>query len=220
MVLIFDLDDTLYDERTYVLSGLGAVAHYGNKLFGWNPTESFDYMRNVLDTSGRGRIFDLWLSSHGKCTRSLIKECVKVYRHHIPALELAPGVERLLVQLSSDFPLYLVTDGHKVVQKNKIEALGISHFFRKVMITHMYGRRHAKPSTYCFGLIRKKEQCKWQEMAYIGDNPQKDFVNLGPLGVNTVRVSTGVYRNVPAEPGYDANVTIDNLTLLRKKMNL
>jgi putative hydrolase of the HAD superfamily len=220
MILIFDMDDTLYDERTYVDSGLRAVASYGEERFGWNSVDSFNYMQHILETSGRGRIFDLWLASHGRCTRSLVKACVKVYRHHAPSLRLTPGVEGLLEQLSSDYSLYLVTDGHKIVQHKKVEALGISRFFQKVLITHRYGIRNAKPSTYCFELIRRREKCLWEDMVYIGDNPEKDFVNLNPLGVKTIRVNTGVYRNVKAKPGYDAAKTLERLDLLLEEVKL
>lgn len=214
MILIFDLDDTLYDERTYVLSGLQAVAKYGYERFGWESGESFEYMKNVLDEYGRGQIFDSWLASHGRVTRSLVKECVKIYRHHTPELQLESDVEQLLERLSLEHPLYLVTDGHKVVQSKKVAALGVSRFFKKVMITHRYGIKNAKPSTHCFELIRRNEGCEWGEMAYVGDNPMKDFVNLNPLGVKTVRVTTGVHRAGVAKPGYEARFSIDSLIQL------
>jgi len=212
MILIFDLDDTLYDERTYVLSGLQAVAKYGYERFGWESGESFEYMKNVLDEYGRGQIFDSWLASHGRVTRSLVKECVKVYRHHTPELQLESDVEQLLERLSLEHPLYVVTDGHKVVQSKKVEALGVSRFFKKVMITHRYGIKNAKPSTYCFERIKKWEKCDWKDMVYIGDNPAKDFVGLNPLGVTTIRVKTGVYRTCDAKPGSDALISISELT--------
>lgn len=212
MILIFDLDDTLYDERTYVLSGLQAVAKYGYERFGWEPGESFEHMKNVLDEYGRGQIFDSWLASHGRVTRSLVKECVKVYRHHTPELQLESDVEQLLERLSLEHPLYLVTDGHKVVQSKKVAALGVSRFFKKVMITHRYGIKNAKPSTYCFELIRKNEGCEWEEMAYVGDNPMKDFVNLNKLGVMTVRVRVGIYKNTAARCGFDSKYLVNNVT--------
>jgi putative hydrolase of the HAD superfamily len=64
------------------------------------------------------------------------------------------------------------------------------------------------------------EQCEWNEMVYIGDNPAKDFVNLNPLGITTVRVKTGMYRNVIAEPGYDAQISIENIGLLPETIGL
>jgi putative hydrolase of the HAD superfamily len=220
MILIFDLDDTLYDERTYVNSGLKAVAKYGQEKFGWDAAASYKYMKEVLEKDGRGQVFDSWLAANGKISRSLVMKCVKVYRHHNPELHISPQIQNLLVKLFPKYQLYLVTDGHKVVQQKKVEALNISKFFRKVMITHRYGIRNSKPSIYCFYRIREMEQCEWNEMVYIGDNPAKDFVNLNPLGITTVRVKTGMYRNVIAEPGYDAQISIENIGLLPETIGL
>ena len=86
--------------------------------------------------------------------------------------------------------------------------------FAKVYITHRYGVRYAKPSIHCFDLIRARERCDWADLVYVGDNPSKDFVNLTPLGVRTVRVLTGEYRHVVARPKYDATHQIENLEQL------
>jgi putative hydrolase of the HAD superfamily len=210
MIIIFDLDDTLYDERTYVESGLLAVAKFGEEKYGWDSSTSFHFMIDTLDNEGRGEIFNRWLEIHGKLTKKAVHECVRIYRHHTPFIELGREAQSLLLTLSK-YPLYLVTDGHKVVQKKKIDALDISDYFQAVFITHRYGIRNAKPSTYCFDLIRKREACDWSDMVYIGDNPEKDFVNLNLKGANTVRVLTGLHSCVKAKHGYDAIHTIPDL---------
>ncbi len=160
-------------------------------------------MVDILNREGRGAIFDRWIEDHGKYSRTLVRECVKVYRHHEPKLELNGEASKLLPKLSA-YPKYIVTDGHKVVQEKKIRALKISAFFRHIYITHRYGLQHVKPSIYCFEKIRQREKCNWRDMIYVGDNPDKDFVNLNPLGVQTVRVLTGIHKNVKAQIGYDA----------------
>ncbi len=215
MIIIFDLDDTLYDERMYVESGLRSVASFGADRFGWDLTTSFKFMTDVLEREGRGSIFDRWLVENGKIkNKGLIQECVKIYRHHIPTLQLCQQA-RLLLPVLSVYPLYVVTDGHKIVQQKKIEALNLAPIFRHIFITHRYGVNNAKPSTYCFEKIRERENCQWNEMMYIGDNPAKDFVNLKPLGIHTVRVLTGVHKGTKAELGYDAHQSIENLNELR-----
>lgn len=210
MVIIFDLDDTLYDERMYVKSGFQAVAAFGYERFGWDQDESFLLMVDLLEHNGRGAVFDQWLSTHRQYGKELVKKCVRVYRHHTPSIQLCTEARRLLPEIS-DYPLYLVTDGHKIVQQKKVNALGIEHYFKYVFITHRYGIRHAKPSTYCFSRIMEKEGCDWHNMLYVGDNPAKDFVNLNSLGVHTVRVLTGVHRNVIAKDGYEAQHIISDL---------
>jgi putative hydrolase of the HAD superfamily len=210
MVLIFDLDDTLYDERIYVESGLRAVAALGRSKFGWDSEASFRFMLDVLDREGRGAVFDRWLAAHNSYSRKLVQACLRCYRGHTPRLWLNDQARVLLPQLK-DYPLYLVTDGHKIVQQRKIEALGIAPLFRRVFITHRYGVKNAKPSTYCFERILELESCTWPEMTYIGDNPAKDFVSLNRQGANTVRVLTGLHSCAKAAPGYDAQHSIADL---------
>lgn len=208
MVLAFDLDDTLYDERRYVESGFRAVAADAEHRYGWRKDESFTYLCTVLDSHGRGAIFDRWLAEHGRLTKSEVQRCVGIYRAHTPHIRLLPAAQKLLPVLARRYPLYLVTDGNKLVQRRKIEALGIAPLFRKVLVTHQYGTAHAKPSPRCFERIRAHEGCSWNEMIYVGDNPAKDFVALNKLGGHTVRVLTGIHRHVVARPGYDAEFSI------------
>jgi putative hydrolase of the HAD superfamily len=215
MVLVFDLDDTLYDERTYVESGLQAVAEFGARELGLDRNESFTQMVEILDREGRGAVFDRWLARHDALRASMVRECVRVYRHHTPTLTLDTTASSLLRQLAASHRLYVVTDGHKVVQAKKVTALGLDAHVEKVYITHRYGIRHTKPSTYCFEKIKQRERCQWSEMVYVGDDPAKDFVNLKPLGVHTVRVLTGVHRAVCAPKRYEAAHTISSLKQLR-----
>lgn len=210
MVLIFDLDDTLYEERTYVESGLGAVAAFGEEKFGWSKETSLIFMLNILDRIGRGAIFDLWLKEFGRYSKALTNQCVNIYRYHTPKIQLASSARLLLPQLKM-YPMYVVTDGHKLVQEKKISALDIEKLFRHVFITHRHGLKNAKPSTYCFELIRRREICEWEDMMYIGDNPSKDFVNLNGLGMKTVRVLTGLHRHAKAVEGYEAQFIIPDL---------
>ncbi|MDJ1018242.1 MAG: HAD family hydrolase [Paracoccaceae bacterium] len=211
MILIFDLDDTLYDETSFVDSGLAAVARHGEENWGWDAEASLESLRVILLRDGRGRVFDRWLESHGSSSRARVAECVKVYRHHRPTLALFPEARQMLDMYAPTCPLYLVTDGHKIVQRNKVDALDLWSVFRRVFITHRFGLSAAKPATLCFERIRDAEGCDWPDMVYVGDNPAKDFVGLNPLGARTVRVLTGMHAGSKALPGHDAQYTIQRL---------
>lgn len=208
MIPIFDLDDTLYDELTYVHSGFRAVAKWASDTLGIDEHSSIEKLVTLLEREGRGRIFNTWLDGRGS-----VRDALRVYRHHVPAIELFDSA-RTVLGLLSPRALYLVTDGHKVVQGRKVEALGIRSLFRHTYLTHRYGIASAKPSTRCFSLIRQRECCEWDQMIYVGDNPAKDFVNLNPLGVHTIRVLTGQHRLAVARPGFDARHTIESLDQL------
>ena len=214
MVLIFDLDDTLFDEMSYVKSGLHAVADFGQNSFGWDSVASFSFMYTYLLKQGRGKVFDEWLKTHGKYSKSHVIHCLNVYRGHAPKISLSQSTFQLLEYYKSRGPLYLVTDGNKNVQQKKIDALGVQRIFNRCYVTHRYGTKHAKPSLFCFEKIREKQKCPWSEMIYVGDNPKKDFVNLNSVGAKTVRVLTGSYAADIALPGFDAQHSIKSLSEL------
>jgi putative hydrolase of the HAD superfamily len=211
MVIVFDLDDTLYDESTYVKSGFRAVAAMLAREHGVDAVWAYRRMLAILRREGRGRVFDRILAEAiGRASQRAVQACVSAYRLHRPSIRLsAPGDAAL--RRHRDQPLYLVTDGNKLVQARKVEALGLARRFRRVFITHCYGRAAAKPSLHCFERIRQLERCAWSELAYVGDNPAKDFVALNTVGALTVRVLTGGHAAAVAAPGYDARLTLRHL---------
>jgi len=214
MIPIFDLDDTLYFEHSYVVSGFTAVASMLEKKHGLPKDESKNKMLQFLSAFGRGRVFNYILKENGILSKATLNNCIFVYRHHKPKISLNLSVLKILQNFNQRS--YLVTDGHKIVQKNKINSLNLKPLFKKIYITHNYGLKYSKPSTFCFNLIRKNETCLWTDMFYVGDNPRKDFVNLNPLGVHTIRVLTGEYSELVAKKGYDAKYKIKNLSELFK----
>lgn len=211
MVIIFDLDDTLYPEAQFVNSGLNAVALFGEEIFGWPAKESLLFMTHTLKNEGRDFIFNKWLSHHNSLTKTLLKKCVSVYRTHVPNISLDSDIKNLIRKYSEQYPIYLVTDGNKVVQYNKVCSLDILPFFKGLYITHRFGIKNAKPSLHCFDLIRKREDSDWRSLIYIGDNPLKDFVNLNLMGSLTIRVLTGMHKDMNAPSNYEGKIKISSL---------
>jgi putative hydrolase of the HAD superfamily len=213
MVLIFDLDDTLYSEIEFVKSGFFAVANDLYYLYNIPVLDSYNLMLKVLEEKGRGSVFNDILKFYGKFSKSNVNQCIKVYRHHKPNIILNPEAHSVLSYFSGD--KYLVTDGHKIVQENKVNALKVSSYFKHIYITHRYGIINSKPSVYCFDLIRKRENCDWTDMCYIGDNPSKDFVNLKPLGARTIRIRTGIYDSIDIAEHLEAEYVISSLNEIK-----
>jgi putative hydrolase of the HAD superfamily len=211
MVIVFDLDDTLYDESSYVAGGFRAVAAMLQRAHGVDRAWAYRRMRELLAREGRGRVFDQLLTEAlGRATEREIRRCVSSYRQHPPRLTLLPAAKTALDRHRAH-PLYLVTDGNKNVQARKVHSLRLEARFRKIFITHRYGMQAAKPSLMCFERIRELEGCAWSDLAYVGDNPAKDFVALNAVGAVTVRVLTGAHADVVAKPGYDAKLTLRHL---------
>ena len=213
-VLVFDLDDTLYPELSYVHSGFRAVAAFLSPLLGV-PAEALAVgMIAEEATQGRGEVFDNVLRQHGRWTRPLVAACLRTYRQHRPQLALHPDAERCLARFA-DWPLYLVTDGHKEVQARKVAALGMAGRVRHAYLTNRYGRHRAKPDPHVFDLICRREGAAPAQVLYVGDNPRKDFVGIKPLGYRTVRILRGNYAHLEADAAHEADRrihTLDELT--------
>lgn len=214
MAVIFDLDDTLFDEMSFVMSGFRAVAAYGEEVWRLDAECSFEQMSRILGQTGRGAVFDDWLRENKMYSRERKARALSVYRSHNPSIELFAAAEAVLTALPESTKLFIVTDGNKLVQANKVSALDLWHRFAGVYITHRHGLKAAKPSTYCFEKIRERVGEDWSQMVYIGDNPNKDFVSLRPLGMQTVRVLTGSHRNVSVPEPMDAEYSIPDLSTL------
>lgn len=210
MILVFDLDDTLYDEITYVHSGFRTVSRYTEVRWGLNARHCYQLLLKTLDAEGRGKVFDTVLRHYGIATKTSVRECVSVYRSHQPVIQLYKSADKCLNRYRRSRK-YLVTDGNKLVQSKKVQALGIASEFRRVMITHRYGLSRAKPSPYCFEKIVRIEQVKPEGVVYIGDNPAKDFVGIKPLGFKTIRVLTGAHKDIFRESQYEAHKTVRSL---------
>ena len=215
-ILVFDLDDTLYEELSYVRGGLAVVANYAARQTGQDEARLRGLFEQAL-AEGRSGVFDRGLERAGVRTARLIRACVGVYRTHRPALSLWPTAERCLARFA-DHRLFLVTDGNTSAQSRKVAALGLQARFEKVFLTYRYGRDRGKPSPYCFERIRALTGAPAGDIVYIADNPAKDFVGIRPLGFGTIRVLTGRHATVRASPGHDAAATLadlDELTTAR-----
>lgn len=208
-VLVFDLDDTLYDELTYVKSGFQVVARDLYHRFSWPEEVTFEHMVKSLER-GRERIFDDVLRDFGGYSKTNVRKCISVYRLHRPQINLSEEARRCLNRFES-YPKYIVTDGNKIVQRNKLQALGLFERVKFCFITHRYGVCNSKPSPYCFLKICNMEKVNPSQVVYIGDNPHKDFVGIKPLGFKTIRVLTGGYGKVKPSKEFAAHYTINSL---------
>ena len=215
-VIVFDLDDTLYDEITYVKSGFMAVA---NAYMPENPDAMFTKMVTILKRDGRGKVFDNTLKHFGFTSKKDVKKALGIYRSHMPKICLNEDACEILSHYQNT-PLYIVTDGNKLVQERKVKALGLEKFVKKAFITHRYGTIHAKPSPYCFVKIAQLEGVKNEEIVYIADNVNKDFIEIKKLGFQSVRISQGMFKDAQKPAEYHADVTIDSLKELKKLLKV
>jgi putative hydrolase of the HAD superfamily len=218
MVLIFDLDDTLYDEMSYVKSGFNAVAFHLSYLFKIKKKTIYNKLLKVLKENGRGKVFNIICSYYKFKKKNLVKDLINIYRSHKPLIKVKQEATKML-EYYSGYNKYIITDGNYLVQKKKVKFLRLSNYFKKIFYTNFYGVKYNKPSLFCFNKIKKLENCDWSDLVYVGDNPYKDFINCNKKKILTVRLMQGQYKNLKVKKIQDGKFKISNLLLLKKIIN-
>ena len=212
MIWVFDLDDTLYNEKEFVLNGFFKVAKYLKKKF--KISNSYNEIKKIHFSRGRKEIFNKILKKNNIFTLKTLNKCISIYRSNNIKLSLKPEIKKFLKKNIKKN--YIVTDGMGHVQKLKIKKLNLKKYFNRIFYTGYYGKKARKPSLYCFKKIKKIENCRWSDIIYVGDNPHKDFKNLNKKNVLTIRIKKGLYRNVVVKKKDDATVSIVNFNELNK----
>ena len=184
MIIVFDMDDTLYLELDIVRSGFRAVDDWlgAERRVGGFFTTAW----HLFEGGQRLRVFDDALAALGVAAEpGLVGELVEVYRGHRPMIQLAPDAVRALERHAGRDRLALLTDGYLATQERKIEALGLRSCCDPVIITDRWGRDYWKPHPRGFMAIQSRFDPEAADFVYIGDNPGKDFLAPKALGWKT-----------------------------------
>ncbi len=124
-LVLFDLDDTLYDERTYLDAGYTACGEAAARLYGIDAAEVAPYLRDRFRLLGRQGLFqdacacfDLPAPAIQMMIDAL--RTVKV----ASGLEIVPEMAALLRDLRDRrIPVAIVTNGNLEQQINKVAQL-------------------------------------------------------------------------------------------------
>ncbi len=135
--VVFDLDDTLYDEVDYCQSGFAASAEFLAEMMEDIPAKDiFNALWEQFCTGNQTRTFNGALENLGiDYNDELIEELINVYREHKPNIALPKDSLSILKKLKRKYTLALLTDGFLPAQKLKVEALKIEKFFSQY---HLY----------------------------------------------------------------------------------
>lgn len=185
--IVFDLDDTLYLERDYVRSGfdhvarmLATPAHNAAALNAW--------LDAAFEAGVRGDTFNRLLIAYPELAPTTsVTELINAYRSHRPAIRLGTDTEGLLDRLRGQVRLGVLSDGPLASQQAKAQALGLERWFDPIVLTAARPG-FAKPATAGFSWIASAWQLAAGELAYLADNPAKDFRGPRSLGWRTIRV--------------------------------
>jgi len=206
--VVFDLDDTLYDEVEYCRSGFASVAEFlvyrassissfavpkGRRMDEHRASaeDIFDVLWKQFTAGNRKNTFNAALDELGMSyDEKLIGELIKVYRNHVPKITLPDDSRDVLSQLSSKYTLALLTDGFLPAQQLKVQTLGIERYFKCIIYTDQLGPNQSgwKPSPAGFEKLLQSLNARPENIAYIADNEKKDFIAPNKLGFLTIQI--------------------------------
>jgi putative hydrolase of the HAD superfamily len=215
-IVVFDLDDTLFPEWQFVLSGFRAV---DESLRARNIQGFYASAEKLFKSGARGNIFDLALAELGHPSdKSLIAELLQTYREHRPTLALFEDARWAIDYFKARGPLGLISDGYQLTQQNKFAALNIADCFKAVVFSDCLGRDCWKPSPKPYQKIMELIPAAATDYVYIADNPNKDFLAPRQLGWHTIQIDRreGIYHNAQVAPEYHAHKIITDLRALEK----
>ena len=209
-IVIFDLDDTLYDSKAFTFQGFFKVSVFLSRI---SKTDKKIIYSKILSfyKMEKAKSFNLVLKFLNLPNKYL-KKILNIYRYSNKKLKIYEDALYLLNYLGVK-KSFLITDGNKIMQKKKINFLKISKYFKKIFITNQYGIKHNKPSIFCFEKIRNLEKTEFNKLVYIGDNPKKDFL-IKKYGIITIRLKRGIYQKLKLSKKFEANYSVVNLKKL------
>ena len=162
-VLIFDLDNTIYNSNTYEYEVFKIITRYLNKKTKIKKQKIFNFLKlkrkkEVLSNVSLN-IFNLLLKNN-KNKNKYIKECIRIFQNY--KLKKINHKKTLYSELKmlkkKNKEMYLVTNGNYNRQLNKIKALKILKFFNMIYILEKKSKQ--KPSLSGVKTLKKIKKNK------------------------------------------------------------
>lgn len=184
--VLFDLDDTMYDERTFYAGGFAAVAVELAKL-GFGSVDRILQLLLEFHAADRRDVLQKLASVLG-FPNDWVPRLAQLIRSHRPNITLFPDAEALLPHLRAHYKLGCVTDGHAAVQRAKLESLGLAALMDAIVVTDEFGRDYWKPHARPFLSACAALQVEPGDAVFVGDNPDRDHLGACNAGLSYVRV--------------------------------
>jgi putative hydrolase of the HAD superfamily len=207
--VIFDLDDTLYPERRFVLSGFAAVAAEAERLYGIPRGEAFGVLRRSLGRGRRGQALQD-LAGRFLLPADSVRWLRSFFRGHDPRLRLPMVSAKVVLELRRDWKVGILTNGTPDVQARKVAALGLAG-----RVDHVVYAMHTgpgKPDAAAFDTVLGRLEASASESVFVGDDPVCDIEGARRMGLKTVRVrGNGIHRDVVVDPANEADWVVDSI---------
>jgi HAD superfamily hydrolase (TIGR01509 family) len=172
-VLMFDLDDTLFDRGA-------AFGRWAQARLGTLDPDTLQWLLEV-DDRGRSPRFEL-ANAIGRRLGTAID--ADRFPHELATyVEPEPGARDLVRRLARTRRIAVVSNGHGVAQRAKLRAAGFEDIVDAVFISGELGI--AKPAAKIFERALRWSEQPACECLFVGDDPVNDLAPAMALGMAT-----------------------------------
>ena len=219
--VFFDLDHTLWDfERNSALTFELLFNKYKldidlNSFLKVYVPINLEYWRLYRNESISkeylrfNRLNDAFKKLNIDVSSDLINKLSYDYIENLPKFNhLIDGAHELLLYLKKKYKLYLITNGFRNVQSNKLKNSGIGNFFLSIYDSESVGVK--KPNPLIFNHALDDSGCIAKESVMIGDSFEADIQGSLSVGMNAIH-----YVNF-GEKEHKECIIVNNLLSIKK----
>lgn len=183
--IVLDVDDTLYLERDYVLSGFRVVGDWCRSELAVEGVA--DRAWKLFQQGRRRTTLTDALTDSGIDVDAKMRNCIiDIYRAHSPDIRLLADASSFIERHAASVRLGVITDGPAQSQRAKCHALGLYSATAPVVITDELGT--SKPDLAVYRFVEDQWRLSGADLVYVADNPGKDFIGPLQLGWQCLRV--------------------------------
>jgi putative hydrolase of the HAD superfamily len=183
--VLFDLDDTLYPERRFALSGYAAIADRLATETGIPSGVLFRFLVHRFRERGREGLLQALCAAYA-LPAGEVPRLVEIIRSHPPRLRLPRLATDVLRALRAQgHRLAVLTNGLPSVQRAKVAALGVGPLVDAVV----FAQEHApdgKPARVCFAAALGRLGVAPTHAVFVGDHPDKDIAGAAAAGLRPI----------------------------------
>jgi putative hydrolase of the HAD superfamily len=196
--VVFDMDDTLYPYRRFVLSGFVAVAAYLEEWHAVDAGQAFRFLARASRDGHRGRELQAVLQRYG-LPAGLLPLLRRLLDTHRPALRLPPVTRRTLTALRADgWRLGVLTNGPVSRQARRVDVLGLIADVDAVVFAADHGTGRGKPEAAPFAEVCRRLDVAPNRAIFVGDDEDADVAGARAAGLRAVRCEVWTRRRLPS----------------------
>lgn len=214
--IVFDLDNTLFDTDAQCVDralryAVGEMIKAGLPC---DEEEGFRILRRTLASNPKEDQFRALVNRFELGDEVYKAGHEAYYTAPLNGLSLFKGVKELLENLRAEYTLALITFGDKDQQLRKIELLGITELFDKIIVTQVEDKESAFLDLVDeLGIVQNR-------ILVVGDRVDAELRIGNKIGMRTVRILQGKYASIKPSSNLDTpDFSLRTVTSLPEVLN-